>query len=119
MFEYRMNLTIHIAGSKKDEYKKSKVLGFDLLRVEIFYPYCEENNNMKHMVLKIVVLASHSWVYNMRNSKKTVYHYLSSIKDEKSWVNTSDEENLRLLGSFATVSTILTLLFKISFYSKF
>ena len=38
MFKHRVNLIIHIVGSKKDEYEKPKVLGFDLLRAELFYP---------------------------------------------------------------------------------
>ena len=36
------------------------------------------------------------------NTKKIVHHYLSSIDSVKGWVNTSPQENLKLLGSFAT-----------------
>ena len=102
IYENKLNPTMSKQGSKKANYNASKVVGLDKLRSQLFDPYKEENIDTKEIVLEMAKVASQVWLDEMRNTSKTIHHYLSSIEGEKAWKNTTPEEHLKLLGTFAT-----------------
>ena len=80
----------------------SKVLQFDMINCELFYPDREENKETTDLVIKMAVETAIFLLKELRDPKKATSDYLSSEDGEFSWGQTTDEEHQNCLGKMAT-----------------
>ena len=79
----------------------SKVLPFDILNAELFYPEREENKQTDDLVKKMAVEVANCLLTELRDPKKATSDYFSSKKGEFSWGQTFNEEHEASLGQMA------------------
>ena len=80
----------------------SKVLPFDTLNAELFYPDRKENKATTSTVTKMAVELASCLREEFRDTKKATSDYLSCIDGEFSWGQTTDEEHHACIGKMAT-----------------
>ncbi len=103
MFEEKLNSsTKEKFGTTKAEFDDLKVVGFDLLIQELFYPERKENKDTKDLVIEMAVVAADSWMTEFTDPLKATSDYLTKAEGKYSKANFSEEEQTELLGTFAT-----------------
>ena len=80
----------------------SKVLPFDQLNAELFYPNRKENTETTGMVELMAVEVAKCMLQELRDPDKATSNYLSSIGGQFSWGKTTDEEHHACIGKMAT-----------------
>ena len=80
----------------------SKVLPYDQLNTELFYPVKEVNKATTKTVEIMAVEIAECMLDELRDPKKATSNYLMYADDKFSWGNTSDEEHYACLGKMAT-----------------
>ena len=93
MLEQNETPTITKHQSNINEFNNSKVLPYDLLRAELFYPQREENKAIDTMCARMAVELATTMLIELRDPHKATSDYLSSAKGEFSWGETSQEEH--------------------------
>ena len=101
-FEEKTHATINKADNTIQDYNNSKVVSYEVIIDEIFYPEREENKETKDLVLKLAKEVALVWLRELRDPKKATSDYLSSIEGKYSWKNTTEEQHKKLLGTSAT-----------------
>ena len=76
----------------------SRVLPFDKLKVEIFYPERTENIATKDLANNMAVEMASCLLIELRDEKKATSDYLSSGEGKFSWVYTTQEEHQAFIG---------------------
>jgi hypothetical protein len=79
-----------------------KVLPFDTLNAELFYPQREENKDTTKLVHDMAVEVAKCLLQEFRDPKKATSDYLSSDGGKFSWGQTTQEEHVAFLGKMAT-----------------
>ena len=82
--------------------KKTKVVSFDKINCELFYPDCKENQDTTCLVNKMAVEVAQCLLKELRDPKKATSDYLTSEDNEFSWGNTTEDEHKSCLGKIAT-----------------
>src|SRR6056300_1299243 len=80
----------------------SKVLPFDQLNAELFYPDRKENKETTGMVELMAIEVAKCMLQELRDPDKATSEYLSSIGGQFSWGKTTDEEHHACIGRMAT-----------------
>ena len=80
----------------------SKVLPFDQLNAELFYPDRKENKETTGMVELMAIEVAKCMLQELRDPDKATSDYLSSTGGEFSWGKTTDEEHHACIGRMAT-----------------
>ena len=81
---------------------KSRVLPFDKLNCELFYPTRKENKQTKSLVQKMAKEVGECLLKELRDPKKATSDYLTSKGGVFSWGETSEDEHIMCLGKMAT-----------------
>ena len=81
---------------------ESRVLPYDKINAELFYPDRDENKQTTGWVHKMAVEAAQCLLEELRDPKKATSDYLTSEKGQFSWGYTSDSEHAACLGKMAT-----------------
>ena len=85
---------INVVEEKQTEtMDESKVLTFDTLKPELFYPSRVENQDTSPHVIKMAVELEKFFLVELRDPKKAISNYLSSAERKFSWGQTTDEEH--------------------------
>jgi hypothetical protein len=82
--------------------KATKVVPFDKVNCELFYPDREENKDTTCLVTKMAVEVAQCLLKELRDPKKATSDYLSSNNGEFSWGNTTEDDHESCLGKMAT-----------------
>ena len=94
-YQYEEKLTNAIDGSK--------VLPYDQINAEMFYPTRQENKDTAAMVEDMAMNAlAPAIIKECRDPKKALSDYVTSIDGKFSWGQTTDEEHLACIGKNAT-----------------
>ena len=93
-YQYEVKQTPAIDGSK--------VLPYDQLNAELFYPQRKENAETTDTVILMASEVAEVIVKELRDPKKATSNYLTSVKGKFSWGQTTDEEHFAFLGKMAT-----------------
>ena len=80
----------------------SKVLPFDKLKAELFYPSHLENQDTSTHVINIAVELANCLLSEIRDPKKATPNYLRSAERKLSWGQTTDKDNESLIGDMET-----------------
>lgn len=80
----------------------SKVIPFDILKAELFYPKREENQQTTTLLMKMSTEAATSILQELRDPKKATSDYLTSAGGRFSLGETTDEEHAAMIGIVAT-----------------
>ena len=80
----------------------SKVLPFDQLKAELFYPQRIENKATDNLVEKMSVEVAQCMLTELRDPKKATSDYLTSADGKFSWGYTTQEEHHACIGKMAT-----------------
>ena len=80
----------------------SKVLPYDVLNAELFYPTREENIATTEFVTQLAVEVADCMLQELRDPKKATSDYLSSGGGKFSWGETTDEDHIMCIGKMAT-----------------
>lgn len=80
----------------------SKVLPFDQLNAELFYPDRKENIETTDTVLSMAVEMAKCMIEELENPTKATSDYLSCIDGKFSWGETTDDEHHACIGRMAT-----------------
>jgi len=80
----------------------SKVLPYDQLNAELFYPDREENKATTTLVEKMAVELAVCMLQELRDPKKATSDYLSSEEGKFSWGETTEDEHQACMGKMAT-----------------
>ena len=80
----------------------SKVLPFDQLNAELFYPDQKENKATTDTAKKMAVELSNCLLQELKDPTKATSDYLTCVDGKFSWGNTSDEEHEACIGRMAT-----------------
>ena len=80
----------------------SKVLPYDQLNAELFYPEREENKATTTLVEKMAVELAVCMLQELRDPKKATSDYLSSEEGKFSWGETTEDEHQACMGKMAT-----------------
>lgn len=78
----------------------SKVLPFDLLNAELFYPDRQENKESTECVECMAVEMAQCMLKELTDTTKATSDYLSSGGGQFSWGKTTDEEHLACIGEY-------------------
>ena len=109
LFEEKQQPTINKHQSNLPDFITSKVLPFDLLKAELFYPNRDENKVTDNLCTTMAVVMGKAILVELRDTTKATHEHLSSGKGEKggrwSWGNTTDEQHKAGLGKMATNDT--------------
>ena len=79
-----------------------KVLPFDQLKAEIFYPTCRENTKTTELVKLMASEVAETILNELHDPRKATSNYLTSVEGKFSWGQTTDEEHYAFLGKMAT-----------------
>ena len=79
-----------------------RVLPFDKLKAELFYPERTENIATNALANKMDVEMASCLLTELWYPKKALSDYLSSCKDKFSWVYTTQEEHQACIGMMAS-----------------
>jgi hypothetical protein len=93
-YQYEIRQTPAVDGSK--------VLPFDRLNAELFYPTREENIATNEMVKVMACEVAECMLDELRDPKKATSDYLSSAGGKFSWGKTTEDEHYACLGKMAT-----------------
>ena len=77
---------------------ESRVLPYDKINAELFYPDRVENKQTTHWVHKMAVEVAQCLIQELRNPKKATSDYSTSEKGQFSWGYTTDSEHAACLG---------------------
>ena len=102
MFEHKESPTIIKNESNLTDFNNSKVLPYDLLRAELFYPTREENIATQTVCINMAVEVAQTMLLELRDPKKATSDYLSSGKGKFSWGETTHEQHVACIGLMAT-----------------
>ena len=102
MFEHKESPTIIKNESNLTDFNNSKVLPYDLLRAELFYPTREENIATQTVCTNMDVEVAQTMLVELRDPKKATSDYLSSGKGKFSWGETTHEQHVACIGLMAT-----------------
>ena len=80
----------------------SRVLLFDKLKAELFYPERTENIATKALATKMAVEMASCLLTELRDPNKATSYYLSSGKGKFSWRYTTQEEHQDCIGMMAS-----------------
>ena len=80
----------------------SKVLPFDQLNAELFYPDRDENKDTTDTATGMAVELAKCMLEELRDPHKATSDYLSSVDGAFSWGQTTDEEHYACIGRMAT-----------------
>ena len=80
----------------------SKVLPFDTLNAELFYPDRKENKATIDTVKKMAVELANCLLQELLDPTKAMSDYLSCVDGTFSWGKNTDEEHHACMGSMAT-----------------
>ena len=80
----------------------ARVLPYDKINAELFYPTREENKQTTTMVLKMAVEVAECFLKELRDPKKATSDYLTSEGGQFSWGYTTEDEHMASLGKMAT-----------------
>lgn len=80
----------------------SKVLPFDQLNAELFYPQRQENIETTETVNLMAIEVAETILKELRDPRKASSDYLSSKEGQFSWGQTTDDEHGAMLGKIAT-----------------
>ena len=80
----------------------SKVLPFDQLNAEIFYPTRGENTETTEIVKLMASEVAETILNELYDPWKATSNYLTSVEGKFSWGQTTDEEHYAFLGKMAT-----------------
>jgi hypothetical protein len=80
----------------------SKVLPFDKLNAELFYPDRKENKATNELLKSMAVEVAECMLQELRDPAKATSDYLSSAEGKFSWGETTDEEHAACIGKMAT-----------------
>lgn len=93
-YQYEERQTVAIDGSK--------VLPYDQLNAEMFYPVRPENQQTSDLVKKMAIEVADCILKELCDPKKALSDYLSCKEGKFSWGETSDEVHEACLGRMAT-----------------
>ena len=93
-YQYEEKQTIALDGSK--------VLPFDQLNAEMFYPQRPENQQTTDLVKEMASEVAECIMKELCDPKKALSDYLSCKEGKFSWGETTDEEHKACLGMMAT-----------------
>jgi hypothetical protein len=93
-YQYEVKSTPAVDGSK--------VLPFDQLNAELFYPDRKENKATTETVTKMAVELANCFLKELRDPTKATSDYLSCVDGQFSWGQTTDEEHYACMGRMAT-----------------
>ena len=94
-YQYEEKLTNAIDGSK--------VLPYDQINAEMFYPTRQENKDTTAMVEDMAMNAlAPAIIKECRDPKKALSDYITGVDGKFSWGQTTDEEHLACIGKNAT-----------------
>ena len=79
-----------------------KVLPFDTLNAELFYPQREKNKDTTKLLKEMAVEVGKCLLTEFCDPKKATLDYLSSDWGKFSWGETAEEEHLEFVGKMAT-----------------
>ena len=82
--------------------KKTKVVPFDKVKCEPFYPDRKENQDTTCLVNTMAVEVAQCLLKESRDPKKATSDYLTSEDGEFSWGNTTEDEHESCLGKMVT-----------------
>lgn len=80
----------------------SKVLPFDRLKAELYYPKREENVATTETVHEMAVEVAKCLIKEMLDPKKATHEYLTAAEGKCSWGYTSDADHAAYIGKMAT-----------------
>ena len=83
LFEEKQKPTINNNQSNLPDFIDSKVLPFDLLRAELFYPSRDENKATDTLCTTMAVVMAKAILVELRDTSKATHEHLSSGKEEK------------------------------------
>jgi hypothetical protein len=93
-YQYEVKQTPAVDGSK--------VLPFDKLNAEIFYPTRRENTKTTEMVNLMASEVAETILNELHDPRKATSNYLTSVEGKFSWGQTTDKEHYASLGKMAT-----------------
>ena len=102
MFEHKETPTILKNESNLTDFNNSKVLPYDLLRAELFFPAREENQATDTVCTNMAVELAQTMLVELRDPKKATSDYLSSEEGQFSWGQTTQSEHEACIGLMAT-----------------
>ena len=83
---------INVAEEKQTETMDgSKLLPFDKLKAELFYPLRVENQDTSPHVIKMAVELANCLLAELHGPNKATSNYLSSAESNFIWIHTTDE----------------------------
>ena len=93
-YQYEVKQTPAVDGSK--------VLPFDKLNAEIFYPTRRENTETTEIVKLMASEVAETILNELHDPRKATSNYLTSVEGKFSWGQTTDKEHHAFLGKMAT-----------------
>ena len=80
----------------------AKILQFNKLRRELFYPQDATNKRTDDRLVKLAQFAAQGIFKELHDEKKATLKYLSITKSPNSWAGCSEEAKTKMLGREAT-----------------